>query len=163
MKLYITGGPGSGKSTYARKLSKEHSIPCFDLDNVKWINDSGVHFVNARTNEERVKIIADIINNNNDWIFEGAYFENWMHKILEQSDEVIVLNVPRWTRHWRCLKREIKRFDPKYASISSIWGLFCWNHTYDSRYLTQGLEKMKRERVKYRTISYGCKTSGNKE
>ena len=38
-KIFISGGPGSGKTTYAKKLSKELNIPHFDFDDIKWINE----------------------------------------------------------------------------------------------------------------------------
>lgn len=34
-KLYITGGPESGKTTYAKQLAQTLGVPCYDLDNVK--------------------------------------------------------------------------------------------------------------------------------
>ncbi len=33
-KLYITGGPGSGKTTYAKRLAQKLDIPCYDLEEV---------------------------------------------------------------------------------------------------------------------------------
>lgn len=33
-KLYITGGPGSGKTTYAKRLVRKLDIPCYDLEEV---------------------------------------------------------------------------------------------------------------------------------
>lgn len=55
-KIYISGGPGSGKTTYAKKLSQELNIPCFDLDEVKWINRPNA-FNLRRPKEERLALL----------------------------------------------------------------------------------------------------------
>ena len=38
MRIYIVGGPGSGKTTYAKKLSEKHKIPYVELDELYWVN-----------------------------------------------------------------------------------------------------------------------------
>ena len=39
MKIHIVGGPGSGKSFLAKKLSRELGIPHYDLDDIQWVNE----------------------------------------------------------------------------------------------------------------------------
>ena len=41
-KIFISGGPGSGKTTFAKKLAVENNIPHFDLDDIKWINQKNI-------------------------------------------------------------------------------------------------------------------------
>lgn len=38
MKIHIIGGPGSGKTYLAEKLSKELGIQHYDLDELQWDN-----------------------------------------------------------------------------------------------------------------------------
>ncbi len=38
MKIHIIGGPGSGKTFLAEKLSKEYGIRHIDLDELQWDN-----------------------------------------------------------------------------------------------------------------------------
>lgn len=40
MKIHIIGGPGSGKTFLAEKLSKELGISHLDLDDLQWDNKS---------------------------------------------------------------------------------------------------------------------------
>ena len=40
MKIHIIGGPGSGKTFLAEKLSKELGIRHYDLDELQWDNKS---------------------------------------------------------------------------------------------------------------------------
>lgn len=81
-KIYISGGPGSGKTTYAKKLSQELNIPCFDLDKVKWINRPNA-FNLRRSKEERLALLNKILSENKDWILEGVYFQDWIIPVIE--------------------------------------------------------------------------------
>lgn len=39
-KIHILGGPGSGKSYIAAKISSRFKIPSYELDTIFWDNDS---------------------------------------------------------------------------------------------------------------------------
>ena len=57
-RLYIAGGPGSGKTTYARYLSHRLGIPCLDLDTLKWERQGdSVVFNRKRDRNERVALL----------------------------------------------------------------------------------------------------------
>ncbi|MFZ3577781.1 hypothetical protein [Virgibacillus sp. DJP39] len=60
-KIHIIGSVGSGKTTFARKLSNKLSIVCYELDNVVWKRreDADVHDV-KRTPQERDDYFSDI-------------------------------------------------------------------------------------------------------
>ena len=40
-KIYIIGPVGSGKTTFATKLSKLYNVPYYELDKVSWDDDHG--------------------------------------------------------------------------------------------------------------------------
>ena len=56
MKIHIVGGPGSGKTYLARKLSRELGILHYDLDDVQWANESG--YGKKRDTAERDALLA---------------------------------------------------------------------------------------------------------
>lgn len=66
-KIIILGCPGSGKSTFAKKLEKSIGLPLIHLDNIWWKPD--------KTNISRSEfdtVLASIIVKDN-WILDGDY------------------------------------------------------------------------------------------
>ena len=61
MKIYITGGSGTGKTTYAKYLAKKHNITYLGLDSVKWRLDTDKAFTKCHPREERVKILKKFL------------------------------------------------------------------------------------------------------
>lgn len=60
MKIYIIGGPGSGKTFLANKLSNELNIPHFDLDDLQWDNPT-VSYGTKRNIKERDELLNKIL------------------------------------------------------------------------------------------------------
>lgn len=71
MKILIIGIVASGKTTFARKLSKELDIKYYEIDSI--VHDDIRHV--KRTNEEQQLIIRQI-NEHKDWIVEGTLRKN---------------------------------------------------------------------------------------
>ena len=40
-RMYITGGPGSGKTTLAKRISSQLTLPCYEMDLIGWENGVG--------------------------------------------------------------------------------------------------------------------------
>ena len=86
-KVIIIGCPGSGKSTFARKLKNITGLPLFHLDMMYW-------------NEDRTTVSKDIFlgwvkaaMNNAEWIIDGNYGGS-MEMRLEKCDTVFFLDYP---------------------------------------------------------------------
>ena len=146
-KIFIVGGPGSGKSTFAEKLSSELNIPHFDLDDIKWINQTN-NFNVERPKEERLKLRDKILAENDNWIIEGVYTNDWIIPILEQADRIILLKPPTMVRQWRIIKRSVRRMlhieQKKYKeNLITLFKLLFWSHSYD-KYFPEILEKINR-------------------
>ncbi|MBQ8597929.1 MAG: AAA family ATPase, partial [Lachnospiraceae bacterium] len=73
MKILIFGIVASGKTTLAKKLSKELNIPYYEGDCIAWGFPGEERY--KRTDEEQAEMI-DKINENPDWIVEGTYRES---------------------------------------------------------------------------------------
>ena len=146
-KIYISGGPGSGKTTYAKKISQELGIPHFDLDDIKWINQ--INYVNKeRPKEERLSLRDKILTENDNWVIEGIYTKDWIIPMLEQADKIIIMKPSTLTRQYRIIKRSLRRMlniEPKKhkEGFSSLFKLLIWSRQYD-KYLPEFMEKVKR-------------------
>jgi adenylate kinase family enzyme len=104
-KIFIVGIVASGKTTLAKRLSQEISIPWYELDHI-------VHHKTAaggvkRTADELVEVIMNI-DNHGEWIFEGTDREAY-RCLFEMADTIIFLDTPLWKRRVRILIRFIKQ------------------------------------------------------
>ncbi|EGT3616940.1 hypothetical protein FHH43_11970 [Clostridium perfringens] len=70
MKILIFGIVASGKTTLAKKLSKELSIPYFEDDCIAWGFLDGKRYKHS---DEEQKSIIEKIDKNESWIIEGTY------------------------------------------------------------------------------------------
>lgn len=142
MKIYIVGSVSSGKSTLAKKLSKELNIPYTSLDDVVYEVDSSNRCSNTkRTDSERDKLFNSIISGDN-WIIEDvgrSYFKDG----LKKSDKIILLETNKYIRNYRIVKRFMRQklgiekcsYDPNFKMLKLM---LQWSKDYDS-----GKDKLK--------------------
>ena len=62
MKIHIIGGPGSGKTFLADKLSRQYGIPHYDLDDLQWDNAAN-DYGTKRDPQERAALLDQILQN----------------------------------------------------------------------------------------------------
>lgn len=131
MKIHIIGGPGSGKTFLAEKLSKELGIQHFDLDNIQWDNQSDSYGV-KRASDERNELLADVLNHK-DWIIEGVYYA-WCQQCFAEADKIYVLSVPRYKYRSRIIRRFFRRKlgleQGKKETLKSLYQLLKWADKY---------------------------------
>lgn len=154
MKIYITGGSGTGKSTYARVLSQKYSMPYLELDTVKWIKNADKSFTKYRSRQERVQILDNFLAGNKCWICEGSYNQDWINGILKNADVVLIVWAPIWVRHYRCVRRAFQAENIKKLSLGALWKLLVWSHGYDKTYLPALKAKLHDYGVPYITVNY---------
>ena len=100
-KIYVVGAVGSGKTTFAKKLSKELNIPYYELDNICWKPNG-----EGKRNSEEIDILFLEILKNDNWIIEnvGSDFD----KGFDEADTIIYLNISKLIVHLRIIRRWIK-------------------------------------------------------
>jgi hypothetical protein len=110
VRLYITGGPGSGKTRAAREVAAALSVPVHGLDDVVWDNRDG-HRDHRRPEAARDEAVRRIAAEPA-WIVEGTYFQGWLRPILERADCVVILATPRRRRLVRLVRRHFLERSP---------------------------------------------------
>lgn len=105
-RIHIIGAPGSGKTTYARRLAVARKLPLCHLDEI--FHDNSGTAPRKRTESERTEMAAEFAQGK-DWISEGASFSNWVNPILKRATEIHIVSPSRTIRIWRQIKRYIRR------------------------------------------------------
>ncbi len=136
MKWYIVGSVASGKSTLARKISHITGIPCYHLDEVVYVEDVADSWGNRkRPAEERDALFTSILSQP-EYIIEDAGRECFLEG-MEQSDQILLLEIPLSVRRKRILTRWIKQrlglekciYKPHWAMLKAM---FRWAKNYDT-------------------------------
>lgn len=86
-RIMVIGCPGSGKSTFSRKLHTITGIPLFHLDMMNWNAD--------RTTVDKAVFLARLSDtiNKSEWIIDGNYGST-IELRLRECDTIIFLDYP---------------------------------------------------------------------
>ena len=103
-KIYIIGPVGSGKTTFAKKLSQKYNIKYYELDKVSWDDDNGNI---KRPTEEALKIFNNIIKNKS-WIIEDIGRDKFKQG-REDADIIYYLKMSKVKAYYRVIKRWFKQ------------------------------------------------------
>lgn len=131
-KIYIIGSVASGKTTLAKKLSKQLGIPYYALDDIVYAKSGKVR--RKRTLKEQ-EMILKMINQKEDWICEGVYRKSY-HDLLDWCDHIIFLDTPLWKRNYHILLRHTKQnlrlescsYRPNVAMLRAMYG---WSRDFE--------------------------------
>lgn len=85
LKVIIVGCPGSGKSTFAKKLSNIVNIPLYHLDMIKWSADKTT--ISKEEFDEKLKNILK----KDKWIVDGNY-QRTLEMRLKECDTMFLLD-----------------------------------------------------------------------
>lgn len=103
-KIYIIGPVGSGKTTFATKLSKKYGIKYYELDKVSWDDDNG----NVKRSDKEVQRIFKDILKNKEWIIEDVGRDKFKEGRSE-ADIIYYIKFSRIKSYYRVTKRWIRQ------------------------------------------------------
>jgi adenylate kinase family enzyme len=110
-KIIVIGTSGSGKSTIAKKLSKQFSLKDIELDALYW----GPNWTACPLPEFSSKI-ENAKKNTKGWVIHGNY-NKVRNFTWQDATDVIWLDYPKWLVMYRVIKRSILRI----LKNESLW------------------------------------------
>lgn len=141
-RIIVFGITGSGKTTLAKRLSKELDIPSFELDNYTY--EANWVIVEPEEQRRRIQKIAD----QPEWIVDTLY-SKWSDVPLDRADLLIGLDYPRWVSFFRLVKRTVVRFIDKApvcnGNVEDVRNLFSKNSIFRWHFVSF---KSKRARIR---------------
>jgi adenylate kinase family enzyme len=141
-RIHILGGPGSGKTTLAARIAELQSLSHTDLDGLFWDNAAATY--NTRRDAmQRDQLLLQVAQQDR-WVIEGVY-HTWLSPSFERAEIIIILNPPVWLRHWRIVRRFLRRKlglerCQKRETLKSLWNLLKWNHAFEGDNLKRARE-----------------------
>ena len=135
LKIFITGGVGSGK-TFSSKLianaigSNYHTLDEFFFD------FKSSEYLKERSAEERDAMLINLISSES-WVIEGWYFGDWLIPIYQNIDYAILIDTPLSKRKFRIIHRFFKRklgliYDPvSMGGIAHLGKLLKWTKRFN--------------------------------
>ena len=98
-RINVVGTSGSGKTTFAKELSKKLGKPYIEMDRIFW----GPNWYLPPDEEFFAKLEAAL--KSEEWILDGNYGRT-MGTRLARADTIVFLDFPRW----RCIGRVLRRW-----------------------------------------------------
>ncbi|MCQ2562441.1 MAG: hypothetical protein MJ158_02400 [Alphaproteobacteria bacterium] len=151
-RIHIIGAPGSGKTTYAKKLAKTLNLPLYHLDEI-YHDNSGKHS-RKRSESERTAMAQEFASTQN-WVSEGASFSDWVNPVLKRATEIHIVSPARIIRIYRQIKRYIKRklgieHSTYKETLHGLWNGIEWTWNYDRNTLPIILAKISKRTKIYK-------------
>ena len=100
-KVLVLGSGGSGKTTFAAKLSQKTGLPLYHLDALYW--KPGWVEPPAAEWQKRIAALVE----KDAWIIDGSY-GGTLELRIPKADTILFLDMPNWLCVWNILKRRIK-------------------------------------------------------
>ena len=144
MKIFIIGGPCSGKTYAGKKISHLTNTPHYQSDEFLF-DKSDIDFT-KRTPDKEVEKITQKILNKKSWIIESASAWDSLMPFINQSDKIFILNSNVFSRAFRIIKRYFlirnKIIQGKDTNLKTLKKFLNWNLLYDIKVLPHVKKKL---------------------
>lgn len=132
-RIHIVGPVGSGKTTLARRLSKEMGVKHTEIDNIVWERQAGG---DRRRSEEERDALLERMTSEESWVIEGTHI-GWTEVCFARADRILVMTLPEKTRRRRIVLRFLKQVagveQANYRpTVSMLRKMFRWSRDYET-------------------------------
>ena len=137
MRVVLLGNAGAGKSSMARRIIGDSSIPRLSLDQIAW--DEGPK---RKPLEVSLRLLNDFIQNNEEWVIEGCY-SDLVEAALPHCTEFRFLNPGTEVCVAHCHGRpwEPEKFSSPQDQATMLAHLVQWVREYETREDEYGLKR----------------------
>ena len=106
MRVHVTGGSGSGTTTFGRALAAELACAHFDSDNYFWLPTDPPYTTKRDPAERNAMLLADLVNAGS--FVESGSLNSWSEEINALFYAVVFLWIPTGIRLARLRSRETR-------------------------------------------------------
>jgi adenylate kinase family enzyme len=128
-RIVLFGNSGSGKTTIARELVRDHGLAHLDLDGLAWDTSR-----NRRPVSESKAEIDRFVETHASWVIEGCYGD-LLELVVPHASEVRFLNpgVEACVANCRARPWEPEKYPTKKAQDEMLEFLIGWVREYENR------------------------------
>lgn len=137
-RVAVVGCPGSGKSTFCRRLANKVKLPIIHLDT--YYHDKSKAYFEAQ-DLEAWKVICTQLASEDKWIIDGNFGATFEERFA-RADTIVFFDYPRYLCIWRIFKRRIKFHNRPRPEMPDDWQerfdygfmRYVWNFKKQSRH-----------------------------
>ncbi|KAK8142145.1 Acyl-CoA synthetase member 2 mitochondrial [Beauveria asiatica] len=102
-RIQVIGVTGAGKSTFARRLGQELSIPVCELDSLFHKSRAG----GALSEDDARRSVQVLVESNDEWILDGNHWVQLKDVSYNKATDIIWIDTPLPLTLWRVITRTV--------------------------------------------------------